>query len=377
MNQTAVVEYNVTDAVLAKMEADYMGLTVKGLDDKDGFDAVHKARMIVKNTRVDVEKKRKELKASALEWGKKVDSEAKRIFAKIEPIETHLTTEEEKITKEKERILAEKAKAEEARVFSIRERIDFIRSAPNHITLSTTADRIREILKDLIDYGTPEEVYQEFIETAKSVYAETVIKIEQALSARVKFEAEEAERKAESERLAKERAELDRIRAEEDAKRKAEEARLRKEREVIEAQQRAEREKIDVERRAEEARMKAERDKLEAERRKIEDARREQEHREAVAKAEKEAAERAVKEAKERAEREAKEKAAADERAKAEADRQEALKPDKEKLQTWAASLLSVSVNEPNSLEAKAIVVEARKRILAVNRYIIKAAQEL
>ena len=348
MNQAAVVEYNVTDAALAKMEADYMGLTVKGLDDKDGFEAVHKARMIVKGVRVDVEKTRKALKASALEWGRKCDSEAKKIFDKIEPIETHLTTEEEKITKEKERILAEKVKAEEARVFSIRERIDFIRSAPNHITLSTTAYRIREILKDVTDYGVPEEVYQEFIETAKSVYAETVIKIEQALSARVKFEADEVERKTESERIAKERAELDRIRAEEDFKRKAEEAR-----------------------------MKAERDKLEADRREVDNAKREQEHREAIAKAEKEAAERAVREAKEKAEREARDKAESEAIAKAEAERQEALKPDKERLIAFAKDIISIRDPALKAGAAYGIAAEARRRLTAVSNYIIKAAQEL
>lgn len=348
MKETAVVEYNVTDAALAKMEADYMGLTVKGLDDKDGFDAVHKARMIVKGVRVDVEKTRKALKASALEWGRKCDSEAKKIFDKIEPIETHLTTEEEKITKEKERIAAEKAAKEEARVNSIRDRIEVIRSFPNQITLSTSAVKIHEMLETVIATEITEAEFQEFTEIAKSAYAETVSKIESAQSSRVKYEAEESERKAESERLAKERAELDRIRAEEDAKRKAEEAR-----------------------------MKAERDKLDAERKALEAAKREEEQKIAIAQAKKEAAERAIQEAKEQAEREARDKAAAELKAKEEAERQAALKPDKERLMAFAQGIMVVTCQEPKSIEAKAIVNEAMKRLLAINRYIIKSAQEL
>ena len=241
------------------------------------------------------------------------------------------------------------AKQEETRVNSIRDRIEFIRNVPNQIALSTTAERILEILKDVTDYGVPEEVYQEFIEIAKAAYAETVIKIEQALSARVKFESEEAERKAESERLAKERAELDRIRAEEDAKRKDEEARLQ-----------------------------VERDKLEDERRKIEDARREQEHREAVAKAEKEATERATREAKEKAEREAREKAEAETKAKAEAERQESLRPEKEKLRKYADSLITLPQPQGDfSLGAETILTEALKRVNSIYNYIIKASKEL
>lgn len=189
--------------------------------------------------------------------------------------------------------------------------------------------------------------------------------------------AEKKEREEAAAKLAAERAELDRIRAEEDAKRKEYEAKLKKEAEAIEAQQRAEREKIDAERRAEESRMRAERDKLEVERRKVEDARREQEHREAVAKAAKEAAEKAVADAKEKAEHEALEKSEAEAKAKAEAERQKALKPDKEKLIAFANDLLTVQTPGVFDHKAVAIVDEANKRIMAVNRYIIKAAQEL
>ena len=348
MNQTAVVEYNVTDAVLAKMESDYMGLTVKGLDDKDGFEAVHKARMIVKGIRVDVEKTRKSLKASALEWGRKCDSEAKKIFDKIEPIETHLTTEEEKITKENKRIEDEKAAKEEARVNSIRERIEFIRSIPSKITLSTQAYEIRSALESVLDADIDVEVYQEFTDIAKAAYSETVSKIEQALSSREKFESEESERKAESERLAKERAELDRIRAEEDAKRKAEEAS-----------------------------MKAERDKLDAERRALEDAKREQERQAAIEQARKEAAERATREAKEQAEQEAREKAEAERKAAEEATRQAALKPDKDKLLSYAHSIMAIASPELNSNAAKELHKEYLKRLVTLHRWFMKAAQEL
>ena len=333
MQQTAaVVEYNVTDAALAKMEG-YLSLTVKGLDDKDGLKAVHNARMIVKGVRVDVEKRRKELKADALEWGRKVDSEAKRIFAKIEPIETHLTTEEEKITKEQERI---KAEAERQRQETAQSRCNAMArlgmSFPFQQALTISDAEFDTILTEA----------QAFHDAERARIAE-----EQRAAA----EKEEAERKAREEeaaKLAAERAEIERIRAEEDTKRKVEEAKLQ-----------------------------AEREKLEAERRKIDEAKREQERQAELEKARKEAAEKAAQEAKERAEREAKEKAEAEERAKAEAARQEALKPDKEKLIAFAGAIPIIQFPKLNTDEARGILAEAERRLIAINRYIIKAAQGL
>ena len=87
MTETQVVEYNVTDAAIAEMSDLYMGLVITNLEDKEQFDAVRSARLVVKGKRIEVDKKRKELKADALAWGKKVQTEANRIFALIEPIE--------------------------------------------------------------------------------------------------------------------------------------------------------------------------------------------------------------------------------------------------------------------------------------------------
>lgn len=362
MDDTQVIEYSVTDAAIAKMHADYMGLTVNGIEDKAGFAMVHTARMDVKNKRIAVEKRRKELKAEALAWSKKVDGRANEIFAKLAPIEEHLDAEEGKITKLKARLEAEaKRKREEQAQARVDKMAAFGASLPFLQAMEISEGDFQ----------------------ARLIIAEDDWKKEQARAAdekRKEAERIESERKAredEAARLEAERAELERIRAEEDAKRKAEEDRLRKEREAIEAQQRAEREKLEAERRAEEARARAEREAIEAERRKVEDTRREYEHREAVAKAEKEASERAIREAKEKAERETREKAEAESAAKAEAERKERLRPDREKLQLWAAALLDVSCTTPESPEAKAIVAEARKRLVSLNRYIVNAAQEL
>jgi chemotaxis protein histidine kinase CheA len=99
----------------------YCQLTINGLEDKEGYDRVHKARMDVRDLRVKIEKKRKELKEDSLAYGRAIDGEAKRINAMIEPIETYLADQEKAIDDEKERI--RKAKEEE-RMAAYRKQIE-------------------------------------------------------------------------------------------------------------------------------------------------------------------------------------------------------------------------------------------------------------
>ena len=102
-------EFRRQDAAIEEMKREYMPLLVTSPTDAVGLKRVHDARMKVKAARVAVEKLRKELKADSLEYGRRVDSEAKRITALIEPIEAHLEEQEAIVTREKERIKAEEA----------------------------------------------------------------------------------------------------------------------------------------------------------------------------------------------------------------------------------------------------------------------------
>lgn len=116
MITTALKEYNITDAAIEKLKADYMKISVKDVNDKEGYDLAHTARMDVKGRRVDVEKKRKKLKEDALEYGRAVDKEAKRITALLEPIESYLESQEKIVDDEKARIKAEAEAKEAARI---------------------------------------------------------------------------------------------------------------------------------------------------------------------------------------------------------------------------------------------------------------------
>jgi septal ring factor EnvC (AmiA/AmiB activator) len=249
-NAKRVIQYPVADNVIAELSQKYMPLRINGVDDKAGFQAADTARKKVKKLRGDVEKTRKELKADALEYGRKVDKEAKRLKDLLEPIEKHLTQQVDAIKDEKIRLERE----------WLDQRIEALQAVTETLPPES-------LLKKLSD--------DEF---------ETLLKNETAAhEARVR---EEEERRA---REAAERAELERLR-EEERKRQAEEAeRLRAEREEIERQKAElaeqqriiDEEKAERERREREEREAAERKRLEEEAAQRERERIEQERREA------------------------------------------------------------------------------------------------
>ena len=317
-----VVKYSVVDAEINKWRDIYMHLTIDDLDDKEQFDAVHSARMVVKNKRVEIEKERKGLKADALAWGKLVDTKAKEIFAKLEPIESHLAKEEQRVVDEQNRIKAE----EEARQEAINQK------------------RVDDLLTV--------ECVMPFIQVATLTDDEF-----QCLLGDKTFEFEERQRaKAEAERLEKERL------AKEAAERKAEDERL--------AKQKAEQDKIAAD-------LKRQQDELAAQQKAIQD----EKDRIAKEAADKQAAEnarlKAELEAKEKAEREAKEKAEAEEKARAEAERQAALKPDKEKLIDWIKGYGTNPIPEIETPEVAEILKVGLEYIQETLHRMLRQVEEL
>lgn len=89
------------------MVAMYMPLKVESVDDKEGLTAVHNARMTVKQTRVDIDNRRKELKRPLIDAGKYVETEAKKLIGILTPVEQHLQEQEDVVKREKERLEAE------------------------------------------------------------------------------------------------------------------------------------------------------------------------------------------------------------------------------------------------------------------------------
>jgi len=334
MITTALQQYNVTDAVIAKYKSDYMALTVKSVEDKEGYDLCHAARMEVKGKRVEVEKTRKKLKEDALEYGRAVDKEAKRITALLEPIEDHLTAQEKIIDDEKARIKAEAEAKEAAR---IQLRIDSLFDLGMNLNRGYFS----------LPYAPEQSIPEAIVKTCPdNEYAELLAKITVLNDIeKRRIEKEAADKKVEEERLAKVRAEQE-----------AEAARLNA---------------IAEEQRKKEAAIKAEQDAIEKEKLKIE-------HEKQIEIAKKEAAEKAVKDAEAKRLKEEKEKAEKVEQERIEAEKKAALAPDKEKLNTLAASLyLMPTYPEMKTDEGKEVLSKFRGMIDEAIKYLHKATESL
>ena len=317
-----VVEYDITNAAIAKMESLYTGLTITDLEDKDEFKAVHDARMVVKGHRVSVEKKRKELKADALAWGRLVDGKAKEIFAKLEPIEYHLSKEERKVIDEQNRIKAEEEARQEA---IIQKRVDDLLAVDcvmPFLQVATLTDD--EFVCLLTDKTFEFDGRQKAKAEAERIEKERLAK-------------EEAERKAEDDRLAKQKAEQDKIAAD-----------LKRQQDELAAQQKA----IDDEK----ARIaQAEADKEAAEKAKVQA--------EADTKAKALAEEEAAKQRKMDAENKAK--------------RQEELKPDKEKLIDWIRGYGTNPIPEIETQEVAEILRTGLEHIQETLHKMLRQVEEL
>jgi colicin import membrane protein len=317
-------KFEVTDAAIAAMSKEFMALTIQGLDDREGYKRVKESRIFVKSKRVAVEKTRKELKEESLNFGRMVDAEAKRIFALLEPIESHLEAQETAIDKEKERIKAEEeAKAQAA---------------------------INARVAILAGYGRQGDLMTVAMMPPDQFEAEVV-------KAKVEFEAEQA-RKAEEERRKKEESErLVRV-AEEQAKERARLEAMAKEQEEKQAAIRKQEEALI----AEKAAIKSAEDAKIAEASRLEEL--ERVRREATEKAKADA----EREAKAKAEKEA-------ESARLEAEKsakKERLRPDREKLAALAEAIQSITRPALKSQEAKAALQEAEKLLSQACTYLKK-----
>lgn len=338
--------FNVTDAALQEMNAMYMPLVVAGVDDKEGYGNVKAARSVVRSKRVEVEKTRKALKKNALEYGRKVDSEAKRITAMITPIEEHLIEQQKIVDDEKARIGEEKRIAVENLIQS---RIaDLMQFNVQYNGIGYVIDESNIITREGLGIMSDED-YAKIRSTAADTF-----EFEDAL----RKEQEEKER-AEREQLEQQRQEQERIAKEQAAK----EAELKAEQDRIAEQQRQEREKIERERR-----------ELEEQRRRDEEERR---HQAEMEQAKKDAAEKAKREEQERVEREEQERIEAEKAEKERLEREERLKPDKEKLFDLANEIANANFPEVNTQAAMQIVADAQNKLEELSEMIINRTKTL
>ena len=239
MDSTSLVTYSITEAEIAKTREACAGLTC---DTPSGYEAVRVAIGNLRSTRTAIEKRRVELKADALAYGRLVDTEAKRFTGLILEIEEPLKAKKQVVDDEATRVQREK---EAAALKAVQDEID-----RNNALKAAAEQAARDAERAKMDAERE----------ALRVERERLAAEQASIVAARKAEEDRAAaaRKVEQDRLDAERAKVD-------AERRAEETRQRAERQKVEDEQRAERQRLDAERRAIEA-AKAEADRVEFER---------------------------------------------------------------------------------------------------------------
>ena len=205
-----LVEYSRTEAALAELRSKYAGAKFD-LTTTAGDKAARAARLELVTLRTGLEKKRKELKAPAVEFGKKIDDEAKRITGEIvaleDPIDAQIKADEKR--REEERLQRERIEAD--RVAAIKTRIDAIRSCVVRANApDMTSERIQRGIDQVEAIVIDKASFAEFEEEAAQAKSTT-------LAAMLNLRDTAKAREDEAARLEAQRIENERIAAEQRA----------------------------------------------------------------------------------------------------------------------------------------------------------------
>ena len=285
-------KFEIDEAGLISTAGKYKNLKIADVNDKVGLSAVRTARLELKDIRVDITKKAKKIRESAVRFQKAVIARETELIELVEPTERLLEAEEDRIMLEKKRIREEEEKREFERLQSMMTKLSEVNFAMDFTELK----------------GLTDEQFETVLQEATDKYHETARQMELELEMERQRQASiEAARKKEEERLKKvaaEQEERQRQFEKEQLDFRVEQARIKKEQDLKSAELKAAQDKIDAEN---------------AEKKRLAD----------LEQARKEAAEKAIKDKEE-----------ADRLAKEELAREEAEKPDKEKIMKFAEYLL-------------------------------------
>lgn len=110
---TELKRFEPFEARLSELKEQYSGLTISGIEDKDGYENVRLAIADLRSIRTGTTKEKKAVKAPFLKACADIEVKAKFIIDGVTEIETPLQEKKDAIDSEKERIKAEKKKRQE------------------------------------------------------------------------------------------------------------------------------------------------------------------------------------------------------------------------------------------------------------------------
>ena len=337
---TAIVEYSITAAALSELRTRLAGVAYDVSTGK-GLNIAKQDRAEVRGLRVALEAKRVELKAPALERSRLIDAEAKALTAELAALEKPI---DDQIKAEERRKEAEKAEREQLE----REAASRVQIAIDHIrSIALTAIGLRSpAIQSLIDNLQSVEITLNAFGDRAGEAAQAK---SQALGKLGELHAAALTAEVEAQRLEAERAELARLRAEQETRDKAERERI--------AAERAEAAKKLADERAEFAKLQAA-------------AKAEQDKRDAEAKAARDTEDRIARES-----RAAEDKRIADARALLEADQRKAREEQDAKVEA-ARKITQAALDDAAAVERKRLDDEATARRVEAQRIADEARAE-
>ena len=193
---------------------------IKTITNKAGYEQVHAARMVLKNTRVEIERLGKGAREDATKFSKAVIAEETRLICLIEPEEARLKGLQDKwdADREAERVAA--LQAEEQRVEALEERVAELRG--NRMLSPTSGSNLIGQHVEDVERIVVDDSFAEYRNQAEAAKAEGLAWLRELHTAALAHEAEQA-------RIKEERAELARLREEEQKRQAAERDRIAEE----------------------------------------------------------------------------------------------------------------------------------------------------
>lgn len=203
--------FEITEADLLELvkQHEYLTLTHLTLEDKDGLKRVHDARIQLKNRRVDIQKKGKAIRDSAVAFQKAVIARENSLVEILAPMEKSLQAQEDAVEQAKEALRVEAERQESAR---IQDRLDALArvgtSADFHTVRGMTDDQFVAFLNE----ATTEHKMAE-----ENKERERLKKEDEAKAEKERMEQLAKEQAAERLRLQKIADEQEKVRAEQEA----------------------------------------------------------------------------------------------------------------------------------------------------------------
>ena len=260
----AALNFDAVKAEVEKLAAQYLDITA--ISNKAGRDQAHGAAMTLKGKRVEIQKRAKEVREDAVAFQKAVIAKGEELAAIIEPEEKRLISLRDAWDEEQARIKREAAEAEQRRKAWHESQVASIRGVVLNAA-GAAPEKLRGLIAELELIEPSADLHAEYAPVVARAKAETLSKLLEMLAEAEDREAEQARIKAaqeaEAARIAAEREELARLRAEAEARRKEDERKSAEARAAEEARMAAERAELNRQREAQQEKARAERAELE------------------------------------------------------------------------------------------------------------------